>query len=272
LISNADKKTSIMNRKEAEKIKPKKRKAPQRNKTPGKAVKKSESGRSGDSLIPLLVILVILVTLFVFLTFSRNSAFISGLFSQDSETPPAIERPEIIQTETPDPKEKEEDTFVVTTVDPEEEEPVVELPSRELKARLFFVKVNDEGQISLKSIIRTIPYDSAPLTETVGSLMLGPDRSDLNKGLLNLIPQDSRLLSIKISGGTAYMDFSEEFRYNSLGFEGYKAQLMQLVYTATEFESVEDVQILIDGEKYDYLGAEGVYIGSPLNREHFNTF
>lgn len=268
-----------MNGIERERIKTKKRKAVQKKKPSEKELKKrrdtppkGKKKGSRDSLLPLLVILVILVSLFIFLTFSQSSAFLSGLFSQHSETPPTIERPEIIQTETNEEEKNEENTFVVATVNPTEKEPVEELPSKELKARLFFVKVSDEGQIILKSIIRTVPYDTAPLTETVKSLMLGPDRSELNKGLLNLIPQKSQLLSIKILNGTASINFSEEFRYNSLGFEGYKAQLMQIVYTATEFESVDNVQILINGEIHDYLGAEGVYIGSPLNREDFNNF
>jgi spore germination protein GerM len=44
---------------------------------------------------------------------------------------------------------------------------------------------------------------------------------------------------------------------------------MQVVYTATAFSTVDSVQILIDGEKKEYLGSEGVWIGSPLARSSF---
>ncbi|MBB6482235.1 GerMN domain-containing protein [Spirochaeta isovalerica] len=252
-----------------------KKRAPQKK---GIIRKKSSEEKSNKSLIPLLIILIILLIATLYLTFGESSSFLSSLISKDTEAPPTIERPEIIQTELPSTEEKDDDTFAVTKEVPlTEEESLPEpeataTPAKEMKSRLFFVKVNDEGQISIKSIIRSIPYDTAPLTETMRSLMLGPDRSDLNKGLLNLIPQNSELLSVKISGGTAFLDFNENFRYNSLGFEGYKAQLMQIVYTATEFDSVSNVQILIQGEKLDYLGAEGVYIGAPIDRDYFNTF
>jgi spore germination protein GerM len=57
--------------------------------------------------------------------------------------------------------------------------------------------------------------------------------------------------------------------YNHYGIEGYAGQLKQIVFTATAFPNVQDVQILIEGEKHDYLGGEGVFIGSPLSRSSF---
>jgi spore germination protein GerM len=57
--------------------------------------------------------------------------------------------------------------------------------------------------------------------------------------------------------------------YNHYGVEGYLAQLKQIVYTATTFPSVQDVQILVEGKQKDYLGGEGVYIGKPLSRNSF---
>ena len=45
---------------------------------------------------------------------------------------------------------------------------------------------------------------------------------------------------------------------------------MQIVYTSTEFSTVDSVQFLIDGNKKDYLGSEGQWIGSPLSRASFN--
>ena len=64
-------------------------------------------------------------------------------------------------------------------------------------------------------------------------------------------------------GDVAYVDFSESFRFNSLGIDGMKAQLRQVVYAATEFPTVKKVQFLIEGKKVDYLGTEGVRINEP---------
>jgi len=57
--------------------------------------------------------------------------------------------------------------------------------------------------------------------------------------------------------------------YNRYGIEGYAGQLKQIVYTATNFSTVKDVQILIEGQPRDYLGGDGVYIGKPLSRASF---
>jgi spore germination protein GerM len=72
-----------------------------------------------------------------------------------------------------------------------------------------------------------------------------------------------------VRGSTAYISFSEEFQYNTFGVEGYAAQLRQIVWTVTEFTNVSDVQILIEGRRVDYLG-EGIWIGSPLDRDMLN--
>jgi len=264
--------------------KTKKQKAPIKSRVDinikNKAKKKpAKTPKRRDSLLPLLIILLVLLALTSFMAFSDKSSFLSELFSGNSNDTPLIERPEIEHNEVTKPETTEEDSYVVTNEtevksEPENniEPPESDEPQKEMKSRLFYVKVSDEGQISLKSVIRTVNYISTPLTETMKSLIQGPQRSELNKGLLNLIPKNTELTSIKISQRIAFLDFNEEFTFNSLGIEGYKAQLMQIVYTATEFQTVDFIQILINGEKVDYLGAEGVFIGNPLDREYFNTF
>ena len=243
-----------------------------------KKVKKPETkkkiAKKKDTLTPLLFSVIVLFILICYLSFSDRFLFLSDIFSKDKKESPLIERPQIEHTDLEDLSEDESNGFAVTTeievkaesVIPAEELPV---PANSIKSRLFYVKVSDEGQISLKSVIRTVNYSSKPLTETIKSLIIGPERSELNKGLLNLIPKGTQLISIVLSNGTALLNFNEEYRFNSLGIEGYKAQLMQTIYTATEFSSVKKVQILINGEKLDYLGAEGIYIGEPLDREYF---
>lgn len=138
-------------------------------------------------------------------------------------------------------------------------------------ARIYFVKVNAEGQISLKSVTRSVDFSGSPLTTTINTLLSGPGSDEINKGSLTLIPEGSRLLSARVEGGTAYLNFNESFRFNPLGREGYLAQLKQVVYTSTEFSNIKSVQILIEGVIREYLGGEGFYIGEPLSRESFQS-
>ena len=104
------------------------------------------------------------------------------------------------------------------------------------------------------------------MTDVIQALIAGPNGDEKQKGLISLIPPSTRILSATVRGSTAYINFSEDFQYNTYGVEGYAGQLRQIVFTATEFSNVKDVQILIEGRRLDYLG-EGIWIGSPLTRE-----
>jgi spore germination protein GerM len=106
------------------------------------------------------------------------------------------------------------------------------------------------------------------LRDVIQALIAGPNAEESQGGLISLIPVGTRLLSIAIRGDTAYINFNEDFQYNTYGPEGYKGQLRQVVFTATEFPTVKDVQILIEGSRVDFL-SEYIWIGSPLNREMF---
>jgi spore germination protein GerM len=106
------------------------------------------------------------------------------------------------------------------------------------------------------------------MTDVIQALLAGPTAEESRRGLISLIPQGTKMLSAAVRGNTAYINFSEDFQYNTFGVEGYAGQLRQLVFTVTEFPNVTDVQILIEGRRIDYLG-EGIWIGSPLNRDMF---
>ncbi|MDY7027611.1 MAG: GerMN domain-containing protein [Spirochaetota bacterium] len=147
----------------------------------------------------------------------------------------------------------------------EETDPLIEKRMR--KSAVYFVEVSEEGSISLKQIIRPVYYEDSPLTETLQVLLEGLTAEELNQGLISLIPKETQLKRVWIRDGVAYLDFTEALRFNQFGTEGLKAELQQIVFTATEFQTVSAVQILINGEKTDYLSTEGIYVGEPLSRD-----
>jgi germination protein M len=114
-----------------------------------------------------------------------------------------------------------------------------------------------------------VKYTDAPLTSTLQALLAGPTPAEINQGLMSLVAPAARLRRARVQDGTAYLDFSEDFRFNSLGKEGLSAQLEQVVYSATEFPTVKRVQILLEGKVADYLSPEGLFIGKPLSRDSF---
>lgn len=137
------------------------------------------------------------------------------------------------------------------------------------KARLFFVSVNQEGEIQLTGVVRPVYYDNAPLRQTLLTLLEGQAGSELSSGLLTMIPQETSLRNVYVKGSTAFVDLSDQFRFNPLGQAGLTAAVQQIVYTATEFSNISEVQLLIEGERIEYLSSEGPLVGRPISRESF---
>lgn len=137
-------------------------------------------------------------------------------------------------------------------------------------ASLYFVVVDSDGSIVRKVVKRKLPKTDSPLTNAINALLAGPTLEETNKNCMTLIPEGTKLLGASVKNGVATLNFNENFEFNTIGVEGYIGQLMQIVYTATEFSTVKSVQFLIEGQHKDYLGSEGQWIGSPLARSSFN--
>ncbi len=192
-----------------------------------------------------------------------------GMATPDPSIPQGMQLPSSTTGTSilPGPLMSPRDPNQTTTSHPASTSSTLSLPQYPVK--LYFVHIDDDGIISRQEVIREIPQTASPLLDALGALMRGPSEEELRRKLVSLIPLESRLLSVKIQGSTAFLNFNEAFMYNRFGIEGYAAQLKQIVYTATTFATVQDVQILIEGEIRDYLGGEGVFIGRPLSRNSF---
>lgn len=137
------------------------------------------------------------------------------------------------------------------------------------KAVIYWVRVDADGKLVPKSVTRLLPKSDAPMSDALEALFAAPTVAELKQGVRTLIPPDTKLRSAWVKDGIAFINVSEEFQFNQYGIDGALAQLLQVVFTATEFSTVKSVQFLIEGQKKEYLGAEGVWIGSPLSRTSF---
>lgn len=183
---------------------------------------------------------------------------------------PVYSEPEVKETD----KTSTESNNPAETVKPSEKKP--EEPKKEpakpanTELQLCFVNIDGDGAVVRQVIKRKVPKSDSPLTTAINLLLQGPDTTkSAERNCMTLIPAGTKLLSAKVSGGVAYLNFNEAFEINTYGVEGYIHQLEQIVYTATAFSTVNSVQFLIEGEKRDYLGSEGVLIASPLSRSSF---
>jgi spore germination protein GerM len=122
-----------------------------------------------------------------------------------------------------------------------------------------------ETNMATVKVNRKLNVSDTPLKDSINALLTGPTADERRRGMESLVPEGSKLISVKVEGSTAVLDFNQEFRYNTRGIEGCAAQIKQIVWTATEFSNVQDVQFLIEGKKVDFL-SEGVTIRSPIGR------
>ena len=234
-----------------------------------------------------LVLLVIIIFLFKWGTI-REVIDSTGFFNVFTENDNHDSINVIInpdqQPDKPDAEQEEKrvekNTDIVLHIDVEkekqkekteekQEEIIEEKPAHIRRSRIFFVQVNSEGEIALKGVIRSVHYLDAPLEATLKTLLQGPLEAEINQGLLTLLPQGTIINNISIAGDTAFLDFNESFRFNSLGPEGALAQIKQVVYSVTEFSNIKKVQILIEGKRTKYLSPEGIFIEKPLSRNSF---
>ena len=151
----------------------------------------------------------------------------------------------------------------------QEKKPEPVPPASKVTRRIYFVFIGEDGVLSRKMVTREVEKNNSPLVTSINLLLEGPQGTEVSKGCKSLIPTGTNLKYDSDRDAVAYLNFSEDFEFNPLGVDGYLGQLMQVVFTATEFNTVNCVQFLIEGEKKEYLGSEGVWIGSPLSRGSF---
>lgn len=186
---------------------------------------------------------------------------------QTSDAPPTVlldPAPPSVAPSTPTEVPPTEEPVSLDNAPSESTEPP--LPETPNTYRLYFLKLSPEGRLEPASFVRELPAGATPLAATLRALLLGPTLQDKAQGALTLIPQGTKLLSVRLKGGVALVSFSEEFEHNTLGQEGLAGQLREVVWTATQFDSVDSVQILINGQYRETLGDPGVPISAPLTR------
>lgn len=146
-----------------------------------------------------------------------------------------------------------------TTEEDGEGEPAETSPDR-VRYQVWFH--NGDG---LYVVHRT--QDATPRVGTAAleALLEGPaPDEELNTS----VPDGTQLLDLTIADGIANVDLTSEFESGG-GSASMQMRLAQVVYTITQFPTVEGVRFSLDGEPIDVLGGEGVIIDHPLTRSDY---
>jgi hypothetical protein len=104
--------------------------------------------------------------------------------------------------------------------------------------------------------------------EAVRLLLEGPADEEAQAGVSSQIPAGARFLSLDIDGKTATVDLTSEYESGG-GSASMFARLAQVVYTLTEFPTVEGVSFMLDGKPVDVFSGEGIVLDKPVTRADY---
>lgn len=92
--------------------------------------------------------------------------------------------------------------------------------------------------------------DEVLATRILKELIAGPNNKELNA----TIPAEAKILSVKINEGVASADFSKELQSKHWGGStGEGMTLNSIANTLTELDSIDKVELLIEGKKVESL-------------------
>ena len=149
-------------------------------------------------------------------------------------------------------------TTTSTTLAPPDDQ-----PADQVFVDLYFVK---EG-LSAKTVTRAVDSPQVA-TNAVKALIAGPTPAEMDTELSSSIPSDTLLLGLTIDNGLATVDLSREFEVGGGSFN-MLSRLAQVVYTLTQFPTVDEVLFYIDGKPVDVFSGEGIVLDAPVTRADY---
>lgn len=119
--------------------------------------------------------------------------------------------------------------------------------------RVYFAR--DEAVATSGRTVRTPDVAGAAME----ALLEGPDDRDVELGMSTAIPDGTRLLDLAVADGVATVDLSSAFESGG-GSLSMQLRVAQVVFTLTQFDSVDTVEFRLDGRPVEAVGGEGVMV------------
>ncbi|WP_066639158.1 GerMN domain-containing protein [Desulfolucanica intricata] len=176
-----------------------------------------------------------------------------GKEGDSSQQPPGSEQ---VRVDTPGVVEDEQAKVE------QEQEAAAPVPSTNEKIEVVLYFGNKEGY--LEPVKREIPKVQGIAKAAMLELIKGPGASS---GLQPTIPQGTALRSVSIKeNGLAVVDFSSQLKSRHWGGStGESLTVYSIVNTLTQFPSIKEVQILVEGQKPETLSGH-IALDRPLTR------
>ena len=127
---------------------------------------------------------------------------------------------------------------------------------------------------ALVPVLRTVPKSPEAAKAAINALLAGPSAKEraAMPHVVTLIPAGSKLRGIEVSGGLATVDLSAGFASLSPedsadgGVFSLRARLAQVVYTLTQFSTVDRVTFELEGKPVKEFSSAEVVLDKPVTR------
>lgn len=139
--------------------------------------------------------------------------------------------------------------------------------------RAYFVMPKPNGDPGLVPVLREIPRTQAVATAAMEALLAGPSAAERNArpALGSVVPAGTRLLGLRIERGIAIVNLSREFESGG-GSLSVFTRLAQVVFTLTQFNTVQGVSFELDGVPVTIFSGEGVMLDKPVTRADYHDW
>lgn len=163
----------------------------------------------------------------------------------------------------------DEDGFAI--VDDETSDDAVETITlnSDTQARSITAYYKDENGF-IVPVITNIPWEEGIAKATIRTMVIGSDKEKelVQSGLHGVLPEGTEIIGMSIKDGLCVIDFTKSI-LNNASYEDEKDMMTALSYTLTEFDTINKVEILVEGQKLETL-AQGYPINVAFERENIN--
>lgn len=150
----------------------------------------------------------------------------------------------------------------------QQEEPVMEEEednTNKLYINVFFIGQNKKGEEVYRAVKREYDpdIDGTPIEFALTSLFNGPKPDEVKFGVYSEIPVGTRLQKVVETDDAVFVDVTEHFSLGG-GTDSIYKRIFQLIKTA-KYNTKKPVYLLINGEKVEVIGGDGIMLTQPLN-------
>jgi spore germination protein GerM len=154
-------------------------------------------------------------------------------------------------------------TSKTPTTEPSSTPSETSTPTGTLTVHVWFTQ-GEHLFLATRSQAATVAVGRAALTQ----LLAGPTSQERDAGVGTTIPAGTELIDLNIQDGVATVDMNGAYDDGG-GSLSMRMRLAEVVYTITQFPSVQGVDFQLDGSAVEAFSGEGIVLDHPQTRADF---